>query len=74
MATLYAAISADFPALPVMCCADRSEPTHLQFVQGFAGNVRPRIVADFEKGTFRASTPADLQEAGKQLANGSSPH
>jgi neutral ceramidase len=67
----YAAISADFPgATREVLRRSLGVQTHLQFVQGFAGNVRPRIVADFEKGIFRQSTPADLQEAGKLLANG----
>jgi hypothetical protein len=45
------------------------EQTHCQFIQGLAGNVRPRIVADFETNTFRKSTPGDVQRTGTVLAN-----
>jgi len=44
------------------------EETHCQFIQGLAGNVRPRIVADFESNTFRKSTPDDVQRTGTELA------
>jgi hypothetical protein len=43
--------------------------THCQFIQGLAGNVRPRIVADFESNTFRKSTPDDVRRTGTKLAN-----
>ncbi|RKX30594.1 MAG: hypothetical protein DRP71_14800 [Verrucomicrobia bacterium] len=43
--------------------------THCQFIQGLAGNVRPRIVADFESNTFRKSTLDDVQRAGTELAD-----
>ena len=39
-----------------------------QFIQGLAGNVRPRQVADLETGTFRKATAADPVAAGQQLA------
>jgi len=38
-------------------------------VQGFAGNIRPRVVADVEHNRFRASKPEDLERAGKDLAD-----
>jgi neutral ceramidase len=66
----YAAISADYPGVA------RNElrkalgaKTHTQFVQGFAGNIRPRVVADLQNNRFRASKPEDLQRAGKDLAD-----
>jgi hypothetical protein len=65
----FSAISADFPG------AARNElrkalgdKTHTQFVQGFAGNIRPRLVADLEHNRFRASKPEDLERAGKDMA------
>jgi neutral ceramidase len=65
----YAAISADFPGVARTVLREGLGPkTHTQFVQGFAGNVRPRAVADLDKGRFRQSKPEDLQNAGKELA------
>jgi hypothetical protein len=64
-----AAISADYPGVARNALRESlGEKTHVQFVQGFAGNVRPRVTADLEKGVFRASKPADLQKAGSNLA------
>jgi len=63
------AISADYPGVARNVLRESlGEKTHVQFVQGFAGNVRPRVTADLEKGVFRASKPADLQKAGRDLA------
>lgn len=65
----YAAISADFPGVARNALRAALGPgTHAQFSQGFAGNVRPRIVAELAKGVFRPSKPADLEQAGKDLA------
>jgi neutral ceramidase len=65
-----AAISADFPGVTRNAVRETLGPkTHAQFVQGFAGNVRPRITADLEKGVFRGSKAADLEKAGKDLAD-----
>jgi len=64
-----AAISADFPGVARNALRQALGPkTHVQFVQGFAGNVRPRITADLEKGVFRSSKAADLEKAGRNLA------
>jgi len=38
-------------------------------MQGLAGNVRPRVLADLEAGTFRKATPADLDQAAGELAS-----
>ncbi len=62
-------ISADFPGV----CRNtlRSElgaNVHCQFIQGLAGNVRPRVLADLIRGRFRKSTPADPVTAGTELA------
>ena len=43
--------------------------THCQFVQSFAGNVKPRALADMQINAFRKSTPDDLSAVGKQLAS-----
>jgi hypothetical protein len=66
----FADISADFPGQArKQLRATLGQNTHVQFVQGFAGNVRPRVVADLEKHQFRASKPEDLVSAGNELAS-----
>ena len=66
----YSAVSADFPGVSRNEVRKAlGEKTHVQFVQGFAGNVRPRIVADLQNNRFRASRPDDLRRAGKDLAD-----
>jgi neutral ceramidase len=65
----YAAISADFPGATRRMLREALGPkSHAQFVQGFAGDIRPRVLADTERGRFRKSTPADLERAGKELS------
>jgi len=62
-------ISADYPGVArARLRAQLGSRTHAQFVQGLAGNVRPRVLADLEQGTFRKSTPADPEHAGAELA------
>jgi hypothetical protein len=64
-----AAISADFPGAARRLLRESLGPkAHTQFVQGFAGNIRPRILADLEKGRFRASKPGDVDQAARDLA------
>ena len=63
-------ISADWPGV----CRNRlvellGPRTHAQFVQGFAGNVRPRRLADLESRTFRKSTPEDVVATGCEMAD-----
>jgi len=66
----YSAISADFPGVARETLKNElGEKAHTQFVQGFAGNIRPRIVADLENNRFRTPRPADVQKAGKDLAD-----
>ncbi len=48
--------------------AELGEGTHCQFMQGLAGNIRPRILADFENQTFRTSVPEDVELTGQQIA------
>ena len=65
----YTAISADFPGVARRVLREALGPkAHAQFAQGFAGDSRPRIVADLEGGRFRKSKPADLEQAGRGLA------
>jgi hypothetical protein len=44
------------------------EQTHVQFLQGLAGDVRPRVFADLEAGVFRKSRPEDVDAAGRTMA------
>src|ERR1035441_8643024 len=65
----FAALSADFPGATRKLLRESLGPkTHAQFVQGFAGNIRPRILADTEVGRFRASKPGDVDRAARELA------
>jgi hypothetical protein len=62
-------ISADYPGE----CRRRlrgefGADVHCQFIQGLAGNVRPRVLADLEEGRFRKARPQDLARAGAELA------
>ena len=67
----YDSISADWPGV----CRNRLQEAlgrdvQAQFVQGLAGNVRPREVADLDQGIFRKPTMAqDHMAAGAQLAD-----
>ena len=64
----FVALSADFPgATRRLLRESLGAKAHAQFVQGFAGNIRPRIVADLEKGRFRASKPGDVDRAAREL-------
>ncbi len=66
----FSAISADFPGVARNELRKAlGDKTHTQFVQGFAGNIRPRVVADVEPNRFRTSKPEDLKRAGKDLAD-----
>ncbi len=63
------AISADFPGQAREALRkELGEKTHLQFVQGLAGDVRPRALANLEKNSFRAAKPDDAPNVGMQLA------
>ncbi|HOC51364.1 MAG TPA: hypothetical protein PKI07_09700 [Verrucomicrobiota bacterium] len=65
----YAALSADFPGATRNLLRAALDPkAHLQFVQGFAGDVRPRVLADLERGRFRKAIPADLEQAARELS------
>ncbi len=66
----FAAISADYPgATRTRLRESLGSRAHVQFVQGFAGNIRPRLLADLENHRFRQSRPEDLQQTGKDMAD-----
>lgn len=62
-------ISAGFPGAARAALRDQlGTNVHRQFVQGLAGNVRPRVLADRDQGVFRKSRPEDVIQAGSELA------
>lgn len=65
-------ISADFPGQCRLALRERfGENVHCQFFQGFAGNVRPRALADTSDPAnphFRKSEPGDATAVGRTLA------
>jgi hypothetical protein len=66
----YSAISADYPGAARRTLREVLGPgSHAQFVQGFAGDIRPRILANPDTNRFRASKPEDVEQAGDLLAN-----
>lgn len=61
-------ISADFPGVCRNRLVESLGPnTHAQFIQGLAGNIRPRRLAGTD--AFRKSTPEDVVATGVQLAD-----
>jgi len=65
----WGGISAGYPgAARASLRGELGAGTHCQFVQGLAGNVRPRVLARLESGVFRKSTPEDVIQAGSELA------
>jgi len=63
-------VSADWPGI----CRRRlveslGDGVHAQFIQGLAGNVRPRRLANLDDGTFRKSTPDDYLATGQEIAD-----
>ncbi|HSU57576.1 MAG TPA: hypothetical protein VLT36_26275 [Candidatus Dormibacteraeota bacterium] len=65
----YSALSADWPGATRNALHDAlGTNIHVQFVQGFAGNIRPRVVANLEHNRFRPSKPEDLKKAGADMA------
>ena len=61
-------ISADFPGVCRKRLVETLGPnTHAQFIQGLAGNIRPRRLADAD--AFRKATPQDVAATGAQLAD-----
>ena len=62
------AISADYPGVARQALREKLGAAHAQFVQGTAGDVRPRIVADIPANRFRTPELADVKETGERLA------
>ncbi len=63
------AISGEYPAFCRKALrAELGEEVHCQFIQGAAGNVRPRILADLETKRFRKAQPGDAEAVGQDLA------
>ncbi len=63
-------ISADFPGVTRNILRDKLGAAQVQFVQGTAGNVRPRATANLTNDTFHSAGGATiLLTAGTQLAN-----
>lgn len=61
-------ISPDYPGRTRALLSERlKENTHCQFLQSLAGNVRPRAVADLQKGIFRKSVPEDVENTAREL-------
>ncbi len=61
-------ISADFPGVCRNRLVETLGPnTHAQFIQGLAGNIRPRRLAGLD--AFRKATPRDVAATGAQLAD-----
>ncbi|MGB9626660.1 MAG: neutral/alkaline non-lysosomal ceramidase N-terminal domain-containing protein, partial [Phycisphaerae bacterium] len=62
-------ISADYPgAARRELRAALGRGVHVQFFQGAAGNIRPRVAADLKALKFRPGTLADKDTVGRQLA------
>ena len=63
-------ISADFPGRTRLTLRARfGKATHVQFLQGLAGSVRPRILADLEKEVFVRGSRETLERTGDHLAD-----
>ena len=63
-------ISADWPGVCRDELKERLDGTvQAQFIQGLAGNVRPRRLADLDSATFRTSEPGDYIATGKEIAD-----
>jgi len=63
-------ISAEYPGVARReIRAALGQDVHVQFIQGAAGNIRPRVLADLKERRFRKSTPQDVEHAGKELAS-----
>jgi neutral ceramidase len=63
-------ISADFPGRTRLTLKGRlGEATHVQFLQGLAGSVRPRILADLDREEFVLGSRETLERTGEELAD-----
>ncbi|HEX7010601.1 MAG TPA: hypothetical protein VF184_11495 [Phycisphaeraceae bacterium] len=65
----WQSISADWPGRARRSLSETlGEDVHCQFMQGLAGNIRPRILADLDQHRFRSSRPEDVDAVGQQIA------
>ncbi|NKB68120.1 MAG: hypothetical protein GKR89_13745 [Candidatus Latescibacteria bacterium] len=65
----YDSISADYPGVCRRRLKDElGAAVHTQFIQGLAGNVRPRQLADLDAGVFRKAQAGDAEAVGEALA------
>ncbi len=63
-------ISADWPGICRNHLAEELEGrVHAQFIQGLAGNIRPRQLADLDAGSFRKPVPEDYLVTGRTIAD-----
>lgn len=63
-------ISADWPgACRRHLTGKLGSETQAQFIQGLAGNVRPRCLAELDDGTFRKSTARDVTATGAEIGD-----
>jgi len=62
-------LSPDFPGEAREALKERfGSGIQVQFFQAACGNVRPRLLSDFEKGSFRPSADGDARKIGQELA------
>ena len=65
----WTAISSEWPGrCRELLRKELGDGLHSQFFQGLAGNVRPRVLADFENRKFRKSTPQDVEDTAREIA------
>lgn len=65
----WTALSSDWPGRSRELLKERfGETVHFQFFQGLAGNIRPRVLADFENRRFREPVPDDLESAAREFS------
>ena len=62
-------LSADFPGVcRGVLCEALGPKVQTQFIQGLAGNIRPRLLANLEKGCFEKGTAESTAAVGRILA------
>jgi neutral ceramidase len=65
----WSSISAEWPGQARIALRQSlGQDVHCQFFQGMAGNIRPRIMADLEKGVFRKASHEDVITTGQNIA------
>jgi neutral ceramidase len=65
----WTAISSEWPGrCREILKSELGENVHFQFLQGLAGNIRPRVLADLENRKFRTATPQDVEDTAQELA------